>query len=214
MLGLPVTCTMLLPHFPVLILLHTLPLLRSPIVVTLLRLFVRGRMLSVLLLLVLVQLPGTLLLALALVLLLSLNALLLLVVLVPLLLGVLSLALILVTRMLFYIRLLLFMLPLLLLFWRLSLLGLLPLCVRWSYDSEKKQQNSRADNSTWFHESYLHRVCFLCHFRVVKVRYLRLLWVPIFFSDQTEESQEMGGRVHLVSLRRFWRSGVPQFAGT
>jgi len=24
----------------------------------------------------------------------------------------------------------------------------------------------------------------------------------------------MGGRVHLVSLSRFWRSGVPQFAGT
>ncbi len=24
----------------------------------------------------------------------------------------------------------------------------------------------------------------------------------------------MGGRVHLVSLSRFWRSGVSQFAGT
>lgn len=127
---------------------------------TLLRLFVRGRMLSAPLLLVLVQLPGTLLLSLTLVLLLSLNALLSLVVLVPLrLLGVLSLALVLVTRLLFYIRELLFMLPLLLLLWRLSLLVLVPLCVRWSYDSEKKkQQNSRADNSTWFHESYPHHV--------------------------------------------------------
>jgi hypothetical protein len=38
--------------------------------------------------------------------------------------------------------------------------------------------------------------------------------LPFLFSDQAEDSQEMGGRVHLVSLTRFWRSGAPQFPGS
>ena len=55
--------------------------------------------------------------------------------------------------------LLLFRLSLLLLFRGLRvLLVLLLLCVRGSNGSEKKEQNSRADKSNWFHECCLHYV--------------------------------------------------------
>jgi hypothetical protein len=46
-----------------------------------------------------------------------------------------------------------FLLLFVLLLFRLSLLLLM--CVRGSSGSEKKQQNSRADKSNWFHGSYL-----------------------------------------------------------
>ena len=58
--------------------------------------------------------------------------------------------------------LLLFRLRLLLLFRGLSLFFmLLQLCVRGSSGSEKKEQNSRADKSNWFHECCLHYGDFL-----------------------------------------------------
>ena len=38
--------------------------------------------------------------------------------------------------------------------------------------------------------------------------------LPFLFPNNAEDSQEMGGRVHLASLTRFWRSGVPQLPGS
>jgi Ca2+/Na+ antiporter len=75
-------------------------------------------------------------------------------------LSVLLLLLVLVLLLFISILLLLFRLSLLNLFRGLSLLLLVLLCVCGSYASEEKQQNSRADNSNWFHESYLHYVYF------------------------------------------------------
>jgi hypothetical protein len=37
---------------------------------------------------------------------------------------------------------------------------------------------------------------------------------PFLLSDHAEDSQEMDSRVHLASLTRFWRSGVPQLPGS
>jgi hypothetical protein len=37
---------------------------------------------------------------------------------------------------------------------------------------------------------------------------------PFLFSEHAEDSEEMDSRVHMASLTRFWRSGVPQLPGS
>lgn len=43
---------------------------------------------------------------------------------------------------------------------------------------------------------------------------IRTRALPFLLSNRAEDSEEIGGRIHMASLTRFWRSGVPQLPGS
>ncbi len=69
--------------------------------------------------------------------------------------------------------LLLFRLSLLLLFRGLGILSVLVvLRIHGSKGSEREEQNSRTDKSSWFHECYLHHCNVVCHLLIVFGQFL------------------------------------------